>query len=50
MKLLVALRQKIYEEQGKIANLLAKAVGFNSTHDSTTVIEREDAKDAWKYL
>tara|TARA_A100001015_G_scaffold262868_1_gene309392 strand:+ start:545 stop:1357 length:813 start_codon:yes stop_codon:yes gene_type:complete len=50
MKLLVALRQKIYEEQGKIANLLAKAVGFNSTHDSTTVIEREDAKDAWKYI
>lgn len=50
MKLLQALRAKIYEEQRKIADTFAKQVGFNSTHDSSTVIEREHAKHAWKWL
>lgn len=50
MKLLQALRQQIAQEQTKIANVFAKQVGFNSIHDSHTVIEREDAKHAWKWL
>lgn len=50
MKLLQALRQQIAVEQTKVANLFAKQVGFNSIHDSSTVIERENAKDAWKWL
>ena len=50
MKLLQALREKIYLEQTQIADKFAKAVGFNGTHDTTTVIEREHAKDAWKFL
>lgn len=50
MKLLEALRQQIAHEQTKIANVLAKQVGFNSIHDSHTVIEREHAKHAWKWL
>lgn len=50
MKLLEALRQQIAQEQTKIANVLAKQVGFNSIHDSHTVIEREHAKHAWKWL
>lgn len=50
MKLLQALREKIYEEQGKLCDLFAKAVGFNSRYDSTTVITRESAKHAHKFL
>ena len=50
MKLLQALRQQIAQEQTKTANVFAKEVGFNSIHDSHTVIEREDAKHAWKWL
>lgn len=50
MKLLQALRQQIALEQTKVANLFAKQVGFNSIHDSSTVIEREHAKHAWKWL
>lgn len=50
MKLLQALRMQIAVEQTKVANLFAKQVGFNSIHDSSTVIERENAKDAWKWL
>lgn len=50
MKLLQALRQQIQHEQTKIANVFAKQVGFNSIHDSHTVIEREHAKHAWKWL
>ena len=50
MKLLQALRQQIAQEQTKTANVFAKQVGFNSIHDSHTVIEREDAKHAWKWL
>lgn len=50
MKLLQALRQQIALEQTKVANLFAKQVGFNSIHDSSTVIEREHAKNAWKWL
>ena len=50
MKLLQALRQQIAAEQTKVANLFAKQVGFNSIHDSSTVIEREHAKHAWKWL
>lgn len=50
MKLLQALRQQICAEQTKVANIFAKEVGFNSIHDSSTVIEREDAKHAWKWL
>ena len=50
MKLLQALRQQIAVEQTKVANLFAKQVGFNSIHDSSTVIEREHAKHAWKWL
>jgi len=50
MKLLQALRLQIAEEQTKIANVFAKQVGFNSIHDSHTVIEREHAKHAWKWL
>jgi hypothetical protein len=50
MKLLQALREKIYLEQTQIADKFAKAVGFNGTHDTTTVIEREHVKDAWKFL
>ena len=50
MKLLHALRQQIAAEQTKVANLFAKQVGFNSIHDSHTVIEREHAKHAWKWL
>ena len=41
MKLLQALREKIYEEQAKIADSFAKAVGFNGIHDTNTVIERK---------
>ena len=50
MKLLNRLRQKIAEEQQKTANLFAKAIGFNSIHDSTTVIEKKDAEHAWKFV
>lgn len=50
MKLLQALRQQIAQEQTKTANVFAKQVGFKSIHDSHTVIEREDAKHAWKWL
>ena len=50
MKLLNRLRQKIAEEQQKTANLFAKAIGFNSIHDSTTVIEKKDAQHAWKFV
>ena len=50
MKLLQALRQQIQAEQTKVANIFAKEVGFKSIHDSHTVIEREDAKHAWKWL
>lgn len=41
---------KIAEEQLKTANLFAKAIGFNSIHDSTTVIEKKNAKEAWKFV
>ena len=44
------MRLQIAEEQTKIANVFAKQVGFNSIHDSHTVIEREHAKHAWKWL
>ena len=50
MKLLQALREKIYEEQAKIADMFAKAVGFNGIHDTNTVIERKNAEHAWKFL
>ena len=50
MKLLQALREKIYEEQAKIADLFAKAVGFNGIHDTNTVIERKNAEHAWKFI
>ena len=50
MKLLQALRLQIAHEQTKTANVFAKQVGFNSIHDSHTVIEREHAKHAWKWL
>ena len=50
MKLLQALREKIYEEQAKIADKFAKAVGFNGIHDTNTVIERKNAEHAWKFL
>ena len=43
MKLLNRLREKVAEEQRNIANLFAKAIGFNSIHDSTTIIEKKDA-------
>lgn len=50
MKLLQSLRRAIYEEQSKIADTFAKQVGFKSRYDSVTVIEREHAKEAWKWL
>jgi len=50
MKLLQALREKIYEEQAKIADMFAKAVGFNGIHDTNTVIERKSAEHAWKFI
>ena len=42
--------EKIYEEQAKIADKFAKAVGFNGIHDTNTVIERKNAEHAWKFL
>ena len=50
MKLLQALREKIYEEQAKIADMFAKSVGFNGIHDTNTVIERKNAEHAWKFI
>ena len=50
MKLLESLRQKVYEEQAKIADTFAKAVGFNGIHDTNTVIERKNAQHAWKFI
>ena len=50
MKLLQSLRKAIYEEQGRISDKFAKAVGFNGTHDGHTVIDRDSAKNAWKFI
>ena len=50
MKLLNRLRQAIAVEQTKTATLFAKAIGFKGPHDSTTVIEKDDAKESWKWV
>ena len=50
MKLLQALREQIAIEQMKVANMFAKEVGFKSANDTSTVIEKNNAKNAWKWL
>ena len=50
MKLLEALRQQIAVEQKKVADLFAKEVGFKSANDINTVIEKNNAKNTWKWL
>ena len=50
MKLLAKIRDQIQKEQQKISNEFARILGFQSIHDTSTVIPRENGKFAVEWL
>ena len=50
MKLLAKIRDQIQKEQQKISNEFARLLGFQSIHDTSTVIPRENGQLAVEWL
>ena len=50
MKLLAKIRDQIQKEQQKISNEFARILGFQSIHDTSTVIPRENGQLAVEWL